>query len=81
MFKKQSGCLTHVNNDKTIMRKVSSSIKRLNTYHELIANILINAQTKHVFSGCLKQSVIFESTILPDVESQINVSIFFVILK
>ena len=76
-FKKQCGCLTHVDNDKTILRKVSSSIKRLNTYQELVAKKLINVQAKHICSGCLKQNVISESETLPDVESQINVSIFF----
>ena len=53
-FKKQSGCLTHVDNDKTILRKLSSSIKRLNAYHELVAKKLINLRAKHVCSGCLK---------------------------
>ena len=76
-FKKQCECLTHVDNDKTILRKVSSSIKRLNTYQELVAKKLINVRAKHVCSSCLKQNVISESETLPDVESQINVSIFF----
>ena len=76
-FKKQCGCLTHVDNDKTILRKVSSSIKRLNTYQELVAKKLINVRAKHVCSGCLKQNVMSESETLRDVESQINVSIFF----
>ena len=76
-FKKQCGCLTHVDNDKTILRNVSSSIKRLNTYQELAAKKLMNVRAKHVCSGCLKQNVISESKTLPDVESQINISIFF----
>ena len=80
-FKKQCQRLTHVDNNKTILRKVSSLIKQLNTYQELVAKKLINVWTKHVCSGCLKQDVISESETLPDVESQINASIFFVILK
>ena len=80
-FKKQCRCLTHVDNEKTILCKVSSSIKRLNTYKELVAKKFVNVQAKHVCSGCLKQNMISESEILPDVESQINVSIFFVFLK
>ena len=31
-FKKQRGCLTHADNDKAILHKASSSIKRLYTY-------------------------------------------------
>ena len=63
------------------MRKVSNLIKGLNTYQELVTKKLINVRAKHVCSGCLKQNMIAESVTLPDVESQINVSIFFVILK
>ena len=32
LLKNQCECLTHEDNDKAILRKVSSSIKRLNTY-------------------------------------------------
>ena len=80
-FKKQCGCLKNVYNDKTILHKVSNLIKGLNTYQELVTKKLINVRTKHACSGCLKQNMIAESETLPDVESQINVSIFFVILK
>ena len=52
-FKKQCGCLTHADNKKTILCKVSSSIKRLNTYQELVAKKLINVRAKHVCSDCL----------------------------
>ena len=75
-FQKQCGCLTHVDNAKTILRKVSSSFKRLNAYQELVANKLIHVRAKLVCSGCLKQNVISEFETLPDVESQINLSIF-----
>ena len=69
-FKKQRGCLTHVDNDKIILRKVLSSIKRLNTYQEFVSKKLTNVRAKHKCSGCLKQNMISESEILPDVESQ-----------
>ena len=78
LFKKQCGCLTHVDNNKTILRKVSSSIKRLNAYQKLVAKKLIHVRAKHVCSGCVKQNVISEFETLPDTESQINLSIFFV---
>ena len=52
-FKKQCECLTHEYNDKAILRKVSSSIKWLNTYQELVAKKHINVWAKHVCSGCL----------------------------
>ena len=78
LFKKQCGCLTHVDNNKTILRKVSSSIKRLNAYQELVAKKLIHVRAKYVCSGCVKQNVISEFETLPDTESQINLSIFFV---
>ena len=42
LLKNQCECLTHEDNDKAILRKVSSSIKRLNTYQELVAKKHIN---------------------------------------
>ena len=63
------GCLTHLDNDQKILRKVSSLIKRLNAYQELVAKKLIYAHAKHVYSGCLKQNIISDFETLPDVES------------
>ena len=67
---------------KTILRKVSSSFKRLNAYQERVAKKVIHVWAKHVCSGFLKQNVISELETLPDVESQINLSLFsWVFLK
>ena len=63
------GCLTHLDNDQKILRKVSSLIKRLNAYQELVAKKLIHAHARHVCSGCLKQNMISDFETLPDVES------------